>query len=181
MRNNLIIVTFQKKILKELVTDLQKIELHSIEKEAENDAFKIFISKTDGAYVDNLVSKLDDEISPKIDCTKCGRCCQVLMIHVTEKEVEKLAENNHLSVEKIKENYVETSQQGQMILNKMPCSFLNGKKCSIYGERFTECREFPHLHKPNFIGRIFSTMMYYSMCPIIFNVVEALKEKTNFK
>ena len=167
--------------MKEIVTDLQKIELLSAEKEEENDYFREFISNADSNYIDHLIFELDTEITPKIDCTKCGRCCQVLMIHITENEIETLAQGSDLSIDTIKEKYIETSQQGQMILNQIPCKFLDGKKCSIYKDRFSECREFPHLHKPNFSARMFTTMMYYSMCPILFNIIEALKEKTNFK
>jgi uncharacterized protein len=167
--------------LAELITDLQEIESLATELEIENDQFKIFIKTIDGSSVDKIVFSINADISPQIDCTKCGNCCRVLMIHITEEETEKLSLQLNLPVNKIKEKYIETSEQGQMILNKMPCTFLNDRKCTIYDQRFTECREFPHLHKENFKNRIFSTMMYYAICPIIFNVVEALKEKINFK
>ncbi len=68
-----------------------------------------------------------------------------------------------------------------MIINSIPCHFLKDTTCTIYQNRFTECREFPHLHKANFKARFFSTIQYYSMCPIIFNVTETLKDKLGFK
>ena len=67
-----------------------------------------------------------------------------------------------------------------MIINTIPCHFLKGTSCSIYEHRFTECREFPHLNKPHFRGRLFGTMQYYEICPIIFNVVEQLKEALDY-
>jgi len=36
------------------------------------------------------------------------------------------------------------------------------------------------LHKDNFTDRLFGTLMYYAMCPIIFNVVEELKMQSGF-
>jgi hypothetical protein len=51
----------------------------------------------------------------------------------------------------------------------------------VYEDRFAGCREFPALHLPFFTKRLFTVMMHYSRCPIIFNVVEKLKMKTGFQ
>ncbi|MFY7838983.1 MAG: YkgJ family cysteine cluster protein [Lacibacter sp.] len=67
-----------------------------------------------------------------------------------------------------------------MILNKIPCHFLADNKCSIYEVRFAGCREFPALHLPQFNRRLFTVMMHYDRCPIIFNVMEELKSTTHF-
>ena len=64
-------------------------------------------------------------------------------------------------------------------MNKIPCHFLHENKCTVYEARPTECREFPGLHKPGFIKRSFATFMHYGRCPIIFNVIEALKKELN--
>jgi Fe-S-cluster containining protein len=102
------------------------------------------------------------------------------MINVTAEEADNLAKHLQTSLAVLKEKYIEESQEGQMIINKIPCHFLEGTKCSIYQNRFTECRDFPHLHKNNFTSRLFGIMMYYEVCPIIFNVVEELKDETGF-
>ena len=81
----------------------------------------------------------------------------------------------------MKKKDIEESAEGQLIMNTIPCHFLSGSSCNIYEDRFTECREFPHLHKPHFTSRLFGTMIYYGMCPIIFNVVEQLKDAVHFK
>lgn len=173
---------FKTKInLVNLVTDLQKIKLMASAKEGEHEEFRIFLKQQDSAQIDVTVHKLNEEITPQIDCTQCGNCCKSLIINVTPQETESLAAHFETSVTAIKEKYIEISQQGQMIINTIPCHFLQGTSCSIYTNRFTECREFPHLHKNNFTARLFGTLMYYTLCPIIFNVVETLKEKLNFK
>ena len=164
-----------------LLTDLKKIILIAAEKEVENDMFRIFLKQQDGEQIDSIVHKLNDEITPEIDCTQCGNCCKSLMINVTSEEMASLATHLQISLADVKEKYIEESEQGQMIINTIPCHFLSGTTCSIYEHRFTECREFPHLHKPHFTGRLFGTLMYYAMCPIIFNVVEELKKTLGFK
>jgi Fe-S-cluster containining protein len=67
-----------------------------------------------------------------------------------------------------------------MIMNAIPCRFLEELSCTIYTVRFAGCREFPALHLPGFTARYFTTRMHYGRCPIIFNVLEALKKELSF-
>lgn len=131
--------------------------------------------------LDTLVHDLNDKITPLIDCTACGACCRGLMINVVTSEILPIAAHLKMSGSDFKEKFIEESSGGQMIINTIPCNFLSNSKCTVYEQRFTECREFPHLHKNNFKGRLFGTLVHYAMCPIIFNVVEELKVETGFK
>ena len=172
---------FAEKILEALITDLDSIACLAAEREEENDRFRHFLKMQDSAEIDIHVHQLNDLITPDIDCTLCGNCCKALMINVTPAETLILAEHFDVSIDSIKEKFIETSEQGKMVINTIPCHFLGGTKCTIYEKRFTECREFPHLHKDKFTTRLFGTLMYYAMCPIIFNVVENLKKRLNFR
>lgn len=163
-----------------LVTNLQVINSFAAEREDENDDFRIFLKNMDSIEVDEVVHHLNDSITPQIDCTQCGNCCKSLMINITPDEANTLSKQLNMNLPALKEKYIEESGEGQLIMNTIPCHFLNGTSCSIYANRFTECREFPHLHKDNFTSRLFGTMQYYAMCPIIFNVVEALKISLEF-
>ena len=130
--------------------------------------------------VDALVHQLNQTITPQINCLECGNCCRSLMINVEENEIAPVAKQLQMNTQQLKENYLEISEQGQMVMNTIPCAFLQKNACTVYQNRFSECREFPHLHKPNFNGRLFGTFMHYGRCPIIFNVVEALKIELHF-
>lgn len=151
------------------------------ERENENDAFRFYLKQQDNTVIDAIVHRLNEKIEPKIDCTGCGNCCKSLMINVTKEEAEALASRLQISVEDIKEKYLEESEGGKMVISSIPCHFLSGTRCSIYEYRFEGCREFPHLDRDNFTARLFGTLMYYSTCPIIFNVIESLKEELGFK
>jgi uncharacterized protein len=128
-----------------------------------------------------VVHRLNEEIGARTDCTLCGNCCRSLMINITPAETEGLAQKLKMPVEAVKESYIEESMQGAYILKQIPCPFLGGNSCTIYTDRFTECRDFPHLHKPGFTGRLFGMFMNYAICPIVFNVVEVLKKETGFR
>jgi len=170
----------KNKVLENIITDLISIQTLAAEKENENDAFRFFLKNKDSKEVDIIVHSINDAITPKIDCTECGNCCKTLMINITEEESERLAAHLNMNVPDLKEKYIEESLQGKMIMDTIPCHFLGGTRCNIYEQRFTECRDFPHLDKDNFTDRLFGTLMYYAMCPIIFNVVEELKTQTGF-
>ncbi len=162
-------------------TDTATIAALAELREEENYAFRTYLDRQDHAAIDEKVFVLNKQIAPQIDCTACGQCCKVLMVNITEPEVERLSVHLEMSIEATKTKYVETSLQGEMIMNSIPCHFLKDTACSIYEHRFTECREFPRLHRPGFVNRLFATFMHYAKCPIIYNVVEELKVETKFK
>lgn len=178
---NRLILALILEYIRYLEIDRDVIAKLAIEKEDENDAFRDFLKQADGTAIDGLVHTINEIITPSIDCTRCGACCKSLMINVVDTELKPVADKLQLSEEDFKEQYIETSSQGQMIMKSIPCSFLYADKCTVYEQRFAECREFPHLHKDNFKGRLFGTLVHYAMCPIIFNVVEELKIETGFK
>lgn len=150
------------------------------EKEAENLQFAALLKQLNEEEVDAAVSLLDQCISPQIDCTQCGNCCKSLMVNVTDDEANRASKALGMSRESFDNQFLEKGSHELMIMNKMPCHFLANNQCTIYEHRFAGCREFPALHLPGFTKRLFSVLMHYGRCPIIFHVVEELKKETRF-
>ncbi|OJW81043.1 MAG: hypothetical protein BGO69_02980 [Bacteroidetes bacterium 46-16] len=163
------------------ITDLKVIAAQATDREEENDHFLRFIQRRNGAAIDVLVHDINDSVSAGIDCTQCGNCCKSLVINITAAEIEGLAAYLGADVATVKHDYIEESMGGQYFINTMPCHFLSDNKCRIYEQRFTECRAFPHLHKPGFKERFLGTLLHYGTCPIVYNVIEQLKDKTGFR
>ena len=161
-------------------TDLDVIAVAAEQKEEENENFKSFLRLCNGTVIDALVHSLNTHIEPQIDCTQCGNCCKGLMINVEDKEANELSRHLHLEREAFDNKYVEKGSGGMMIVNTIPCHFLSDSKCTVYEYRFADCRNFPNLHLPAFTKRLFATFMHYGRCPIIFNVIEALKRESHF-
>jgi len=161
-------------------TDLNFIALEADSKVNENDDFAQFLRNRDNESLDSLAHQVNDKISAAIDCTVCGNCCRSLVINVTASEVVLLSEHLQLTQADTKEKFIEESQQGNCYINTIPCHFLSNNKCTIYEARFTECRDFPHLHKPGFKDRLSGTLMHYGRCPIIYNVIEKMKVQLGF-
>lgn len=163
------------------LTDLAKLQSLAKDKELENDRFRDFIKEKDSDEVDELVKELAAVVSPTISCTDCGNCCKSLMVCLNENEAAALSNHLQQSRKDFDEKYLEKGTNGMMIVNQMPCHFLANNKCTIYEYRFEGCKEFPALHLPNFKRRLFTTFMHYDRCPIIFNVVEQVKERMDFE
>ncbi len=161
-------------------TDLQQIAFWAVEREEENDHFQSFLATHDASLIDNQVFALQAAISPQIDCTKCGNCCKSLMIEVTQPEAVRVAQLLGQPTNQFVEDNLEKGIGRRMIMNTIPCRFLHELSCTIYADRFAGCREFPALHLPGFTDRYFTTRMHYGRCPIIFNVLEALKKELSF-
>jgi len=160
-------------------TDLVYIAAQADLKFSENENFRDYLRN--GEFdLDTMVIALNAVIEPQIDCTQCGNCCRSLMINVTPAEATQLAGRLGQSLEMVKKTFLEESTGGQLVINTIPCHFLDNNKCSIYSDRFTDCRAFPNLDKPGFAQRIFATLMHYGRCPIIYNVMEELKQHTTF-
>lgn len=162
------------------LTDLVAIREMEIEKDEENSQFKSFLTHQPSKLLDETVHRLNHSVSRGVDCKSCGNCCRSLMVNVTDTDLEELAAVLDIGKNEFRMNYLEESNQGQMILKRQPCHFLSGNLCSIYDHRFSACRDFPHLQQDHFISRLFSVFMNYGRCPIIFNVLEQLKIETGF-
>ncbi len=161
-------------------TDLQLIAHLADQREEENDHFKSFLANQDPVGIDLRVFALQAAITPQIDCRQCGNCCKTLMIEVTQPEAEQVAQLLGVESDQFVSENLEKGIGQRMIMNTMPCRFLEELSCTIYTDRFAGCREFPALHLPGFTARYFTTRMHYGRCPIIFNVLEALKKELSF-
>lgn len=163
-------------------TDPNVLEAEAEKNESVNDRFKNLLLLQRPDEVDELVLQLNAKISPQIDCTQCGNCCRSLMINVEKSDAKRLAVHLQMNVADFERKYVERSSSGLLsVMNTIPCHFLADNKCTVYEARPNECREFPGLHRPGFTARLFATFMHYGRCPIIYNVIEQLKLKLDFK
>ena len=161
-------------------TDLAEIARLADEKQLENADFATFLESGNFPDLDATVQKLNNHVSGLIDCTACGNCCRTLIINVSPGDVERSCSVLGADEAEFRAQYIETSQQGAEFVNALPCHFFANNKCTIYEARFTDCREFPHLHKDGFLRRLPGTLMHFGRCPIIFNVVEQLKFDLQF-
>jgi Fe-S-cluster containining protein len=159
-----------------LVTNLEELTSQSEEKIS---AFEEFASKVKAIPVtqfDAIAHPVVEEITSKIDCIQCGNCCRHQEPGIDNDEIEKLAKCKNMSVEGFKNDFVAWDKEGISFMFQKPCTFLQGNICSVYTDRPNSCADFPGLHRANLKWRMKQVKENYSLCPIVFNVVERLKE-----
>ena len=151
----------------QLEIDLKKIQQIAKLKEKENISFHNFLKEQDSHKIDAIVHRINEEVTPKISCLECGNCCMNLRPIATDEEIGKYVDKK--DIESVK------------YLKSFACSHLDGKKCSIYLDRYEECRSYPYLHKNEFITRVHGVLQNYEICPIVFNVFELLKIEIDWR
>lgn len=166
--------------LSDIELDLKTIEQLGEKRLDENFRFRAFLKGQDPYKIDRIVHRLNREISGRIDCTKCGNCCAKLKPCITDQDIDRLSENLKMPTQKVRDEYIET-EDGDQYFKNLPCLFLKNKKCTVYDDRPDDCRSFPHLHKTRFTSRLFGVINNYSICPIVFNVLEKLKRELEFR
>ena len=164
-----------------MTIDLDLIKRLGEKNRDSNFRFRSLLKGQDSRKIDNIVHQLYQDYSSKIDCTKCGNCCTKLKPLIHKKDILVLAKIMNQSSIAFKSEYIMTDSDNDMFFKHLPCTFLKDNKCTIYDSRPLDCRSFPHLHKKEFISRLFGVIDYYSICPIVFNVFEDLKTKLYYR
>ena len=158
-------------------TDLIKIKNQAKGKEDENWRFRAFLKNCDDTVIDSIVHKLFEKVSKAIDCTSCGNCCRKIRPILNNRDINKLAKSLNIKPDQFITDYMKKDEDGDGVLIQIPCPFLSDNKCTHYDARPDDCASYPHLHKKEFVFRLIGVINNYSVCPIVFNVYEALKEK----
>ena len=164
-----------------IVKDPRQVERLAKKCDDENWDFRVWLKEhsPDDAELNNVVQELTKEIWSQIDCTECANCCRTTLTCVVPDEFAPLARALGLSIEDLKvqvlrmEDDVGEMGEARWVLPS-PCPLLDGNLCRIYDERPQQCRDYPNLHT-DFRSHSISRFTNAETCPIVFNVIEALK------
>jgi hypothetical protein len=159
--------------------NLERIQKLGKEREDENLDFRIFLKGYDmlPAEMDAVVHEILDEVTSKIDCTKCANCCKQVRPVLDEDDLSRFALGLDISESELRNQFLHVNKDNpsKFSFKEIPCPFLKNDLCTNYDHRPTDCRSYPHLHKDDFIFRLWGVIGNYEICPIVFNVYEQLK------
>ena len=170
-----------------MITDLVQIRQLGKKKRDENLKFRSFMKSRD--HSDRILRRIAEGIQEQIDCTQCANCCKTSTTEITERDIEKLARHLHMAPEQFIADYtmIETDE-GQMtrvlkFTEGHGCVFLEGNLCSVYDARPGICPRYPHLVRGNgsIASRMWSFVDRASVCPIVYNSLEAFKDELRFR
>jgi len=161
--------------------DLDRIKLLGEKRSDDNFRFRSYLKNLDIEIgeLDKLVHTINEKVTSQIDCTKCANCCNTISPLLTIEDINKFAKGLNIATTELTTTYCIKSENeiDKFIFNKVPCPFLKDNKCTNYEFRLKDCEDYPHLHKEGFMFRLWGVIDNYSICPIVFNVFERLKEE----
>jgi Fe-S-cluster containining protein len=167
-----------------VVNDAAEVFRLGSAKAKENVAFRRYLSAHH--IGEKAFQILASDIQQQIDCTTCANCCRYSVVPVTKPEIETIAAHLGVTAETVVRVYTVPDPEApglRILLNSgKGCAFLDGNLCTIYEARPKACRDFPHvavgIHslgaRPSSHGR------WATLCPIIYNALEAFKRVTGY-
>lgn len=153
------------------------------EREDENWRFRTYLrtaSRLSEGRVDRLAEKIGRAAEAQMDCTTCGACCRDIIVPVNTEEQVRLARRLGLSPEQFAERYLVTNDDDEPAIEARPCPFLDGNRCSVYEDRPEVCRGYPYVGG-NIRSRMIGIIERAETCPIIFHMLEELKDAVGFR
>ena len=162
----------------EIIKDPQEVKRFAKQREDENQDFRAWIKGhgPDDDELNALVQKLSDEVWAKIDCALCANCCRVTNTNAVPDEFASLAQALNMSIQEFKDKVLRFDHQEKSWILPCPCPLLDGNLCRVYDDRPLQCRDYPNLDA-NFRSHSLSRIANAEICPIVFNVIEALKHE----
>jgi len=161
-------------------TDPNNIKKISEEKWDENWEFRSFLKGLDISIeaLDSIVHKLYHQVSSKIDCTKCANCCKEVSPILLRTDIRKFSKYLGISISDFQGSYLKKDDESEgYLFDETPCPFLKDNLCLNYNYRPKDCISFPHLQKDEFVFRLMGVIDNCSICPIVFNIYELLKDE----
>jgi len=170
----------------DMAPDLVQIRALAKEKEDENWRFRQFLKQQcslDPSDVDTQVMETTKRVWAGIDCTACANCCREVSPTFSEEEVSRLAQRLGMAPQQFIDAYLERTENGEenpWQTRTKPCPFLKENRCSVYEDRPADCSGYPYLYEPDFVFRTMGMIERTFTCPIVYEVIEKLKQSLGF-
>lgn len=150
--------------------------------EAENYAFRTYLkNRADGNELDKQFFKLHKELFASYDCNKCRNCCKEYSASFEEDDLDKISDFLKMTKNDFIKTYVK-DVCGEYQLNVKPCCFLKEDGgCKIETCKPSGCRDYPYTNKPERLFSLLGIVQSTSVCPVVFEMFERLKDEYKFK
>ena len=162
--------------------DLVQIRELARNKEDENWRFREFLKRQctlTSEEIDKHVFETTRRVWARTDCTSCANCCRDVKPSFSEGEVDRLARRLGMKRQQFIDTYLEPTEaysENPWQTRTKPCPFLKDNLCSVYEDRPADCSGYPYLYRPGFESRTMAMIERTSTCPIVYEVMEELKE-----
>ena len=128
--------------------------------------------------LDAKFAKAHDEVFSRIDCLTCANCCKTTGPLFTYPDMIRIAKGLEMPVQKFIDDYLQIDEDGDHILQALPCPFLmEDNKCRIYAFRPEACASYPHTNEAG-MNKIFDlTLKNAEICPAVVEILSLITPK----
>lgn len=129
--------------------------------------------------LDELFHKAHNDVFENTDCLTCANCCKTTSPIFYQHDIERAARAVKTKPGEFIQKYLFMDEEGDFVLQHAPCPFLDADNyCSIYSERPTACREYPHTNRKKMKQILDLTYHNTLVCPAVLKIVEIIKENS---
>ncbi len=144
----------------------------------ENQTFFKRLANRTPKNLDALFHATHNEVFAKTDCLSCANCCKTTSPIFYQRDIERAAKALKLKPGDFLQKYLEMDEEGDFVLKQAPCPFLDRENyCSIYEDRPTACREYPHTNRKKMQQILTLTYRNTLVCPAVLKITEEIKKK----
>lgn len=157
--------------------DLDNFNKRAQQFKKENQAFLKQLKLKAPKNLDELFHKAHEEVFENTNCLACANCCKTTSPIFYQHDIERAAKAVKIKPGEFIQQYLFMDEDGDFVLQNAPCSFLDPHNyCSIYSDRPTACREYPHTNRKRMRQILELTYLNTLVCPAVLRIVEIIKE-----
>ncbi len=159
------------------VMNLEAFKQESEKQKESNRAFYKRLKQKKPKDLDDRFHSQHEEVFTHIDCLECANCCKTTSPLFTDRDIERVAKAVRLKPADFIRQYLKVDEDGDYVLQSSPCPFLDADNyCSVYKDRPTACREYPHTNRKRMVQILDITYNNTLVCPAVLSITEELKK-----
>ena len=130
----------------------------------------------DKRSLDELFHQEHDMVFQEMDCLECANCCKTTSPIFVQEDIVRIASYLKIKSGEFIQNYLEMDEDGDFVLTKAPCAFLNDDNtCKVYDVRPQACSEYPHTNRKNMHEILDLTLENTIVCPAVNHILKKLE------
>lgn len=158
-------------------TTLEDFKRNSQRQKEENKAFYALLKRRKPKNLDDNFHEMHEEVFAETDCLECANCCKTTSPLFTDRDIERVAKALRMKPADFIAEYLKIDEDGDYVLLSSPCPFLDSDNyCSVYKDRPTACREYPHTNRKRMVQILEITFNNTLICPAVLAITEKLKK-----
>jgi hypothetical protein len=150
--------------------------------ESDNYKFRTYLKNhADEDELDEQFLALHNELFAKYDCSQCRNCCKEYQASFEKEEIDAAAAFLGLTEAEFTGRYM-IEHYGEYMIQMKPCCFLDEDgSCELEACKPASCRNFPYTACSGRLFSLISTIEHARICPVVFEMLERLKQIYHFK